>query len=257
MKKRTLVTADPLEVVVLPTERIPLDEIDDNPIQPPNRTDAIDGLVEDVRTTSIIAPLLLVKKVTRYTLIDGHRRKAVAARLKFPSVPAIVMESDLPATYLFLLFNRSIRNVNPAQLFFAWAHETTDGRMRFLERMPRPTRRNIEELIKIFGEPDVLRLADGIFAPHTVHWIKLARMLITNFEFEAPPLRKIGRWVIEHDEAGVVNLTKRRPDLDKKHVRQLLDAIVANRKLAKQDLIGKRRVRKTRPAAAPLRAVGA
>ena len=78
-----------------PGERVAelsVDEVRPNPWQPRREIsdEALEGLVESIRTNGVLQPIVVRKLSTGYELIAGERRWRAARRAGFAQVPAIV-----------------------------------------------------------------------------------------------------------------------------------------------------------------------
>lgn len=210
-------------------ESVETQDLDRNMVQSPTREEAgIEALVNDFKQTGFIQPLIVVKKVRRYTIIDGHRRRAAALKLGLERLPAIVLDSDLPATFLFLILNRDSKQVSAAQMYFAWAHEQ-GPRGKFLELVSKQTQRNIKSMVRIFGEARAVALADGTLSPHISQFIDDARRLMTTYHLDPVEDKRVGEWIIKHKMSNAVNRLRRSTEVKSKDVQALRKAILFDR----------------------------
>jgi ParB family chromosome partitioning protein len=83
-------------VASLPSDTIPVGNIDANPWQPRSVIDngALAELAESLREHGLVQPIVVRQQGDRYQLIAGQRRLAAAKRVGWPSILARVLEVD-------------------------------------------------------------------------------------------------------------------------------------------------------------------
>ena len=95
---------------------IPIDQIQPNPLQP--RTDfnqaELSGLVDSLRTSGLLQPILVRRHDSSFQIIAGERRWRAARQAGLQSIPAIVREaSDKDMLELALIENLQRSDLNP------------------------------------------------------------------------------------------------------------------------------------------------
>lgn len=97
---------------------IPVEQIERNPFQPRKKfdEDSLAELVESVRASGVLQPLLVRPKDKGYELIAGERRLRAASEAGLKRVPARVMEiSDEQALEIALVENLQREDLNPVE----------------------------------------------------------------------------------------------------------------------------------------------
>lgn len=97
---------------------IPIDSIERNPYQPRSDFDpeTLKELVESIRTSGVLQPLLVRRKQKGYELIAGERRLLAATEAGLKKIPARIMDiSDEEALELALVENLQREDLNPIE----------------------------------------------------------------------------------------------------------------------------------------------
>ncbi len=103
--------------------RIPIDRIDPNPVQPRRafQTDSLHQLAESILQHGIIQPLVVRPNGTRYQLVAGERRWRAARIAGMKDVPAVIQEiSDDHLLEITLIENVQREDLNPIELAMAF-----------------------------------------------------------------------------------------------------------------------------------------
>ena len=95
---------------------IPIDQIQPNPLQP--RTDfnqaELSGLVDSLRTSGLLQPILVRRHDSSFQIIAGERRWRAAQQAGLQSIPAIIREAhDTDMLELALIENIQRSDLNP------------------------------------------------------------------------------------------------------------------------------------------------
>ena len=95
---------------------VPVDRIRENPFQPRKQMvpEALEDMVQSIRTHGILGPLLLRRVGSQYELIAGERRLRAARQAGLKVVPAVVKEmvNDQDALELALIENLQREDLN-------------------------------------------------------------------------------------------------------------------------------------------------
>lgn len=98
------------------TLNIPIDRIRENPFQPRKHMapEALEDMVQSIRTHGVLGPLLLRRVGNQYELIAGERRLRAARQAGLKIVPAVVKEmvNDQDALELALVENLQREDLN-------------------------------------------------------------------------------------------------------------------------------------------------
>jgi ParB family chromosome partitioning protein len=97
---------------------IPIDRISPNPHQPRKQFEpqALDELVESIRTRGVLQPVLVRKSAAGYELIAGERRWRAATQAGLKEIPALVKEAGKEESLvLALVENLQRENLNPIE----------------------------------------------------------------------------------------------------------------------------------------------
>ena len=103
---------------------IPLKQIQPNPLQPRADIDSsqLTGLVDSMRTSGILQPILVRRHDSSFQIIAGERRWRAARQAGLQSIPAIVREaSDKDLLELALIENLQRSDLNPIDRASAYA----------------------------------------------------------------------------------------------------------------------------------------
>ncbi len=98
--------------------RIPISQIDPNPLQPRSIFDAerLHDLSNSIKTNGIIQPILVRRRADRYELIAGERRLRAAKLAELADVPAIVQDyADNQLLQVALIENIQREDLNPIE----------------------------------------------------------------------------------------------------------------------------------------------
>lgn len=183
-------------------EFLALASLDMNPVQPPLRSieAAIQSLKIRVLVSHIITPILVVQKGSRYVIVDGHRRYAVALALGLTGIPAIILQ-DVDPIDMFIDLGYATKNFTGPTWFTIWAKCGNDNDER-LKRCSSDIRKKIVKMVKVFGRGRAVDLAlEGRVSPGAADLIvKLYEKRLTDLLEQIPPvtLRETGEWVLKH-----------------------------------------------------------
>lgn len=104
-------------------QQIPADKLlpfEGHPFQV-REDDALDELMESIRTHGVLSPLLARPKGERYELVSGHRRRLAALKLGLKELPVLVRDmSDDEAVILMVDSNLQRENLLPSEKAFAY-----------------------------------------------------------------------------------------------------------------------------------------
>ena len=119
LPSRTAPVADPpLPAAVEPTQEVPIELIDANPLQPRRQFEQnkLDELAQSIRWNGIIQPLVVRKVGQRYQLVAGERRWRAAKLAELARVPVVIRE--IPEERLLeitLIENIQREDLNPVE----------------------------------------------------------------------------------------------------------------------------------------------
>lgn len=125
------------------TNRIAIDQIDPNPMQPRRvfQADALRELADSIRQHGIIQPLVVRKSGARFQLVAGERRWRAARIAELSEVPVVVQEiPDERLLEITLIENVQREDLNPIEFGMA------------LERMARELNISHEEIGRRTGK---------------------------------------------------------------------------------------------------------
>jgi ParB family chromosome partitioning protein len=103
--------------------RIPIDQIDPNPVQPRRvfQTDSLHQLADSILQHGIIQPLVVRPSGSRYQLVAGERRWRAARIAGIKEVPAVIQNvSDDRLLEITLIENVQREDLNPIELAMAF-----------------------------------------------------------------------------------------------------------------------------------------
>jgi ParB family chromosome partitioning protein len=103
--------------------RIPIDQIDPNPVQPRRvfQSDSLHQLADSILQHGIIQPLVLRRSGIRYQLVAGERRWRAARIAGVTDVPAVIQDiSDDRLLEITLIENVQREDLNPIELAMAF-----------------------------------------------------------------------------------------------------------------------------------------
>ena len=95
---------------------IPLDQIQPNPLQPRSTIDpdSLTGLVDSLRTSGLLQPILVRRHNDTFQIIAGERRWRAAQQARLNTIPAIVREaSEKDMIEIALIENIQRSDLNP------------------------------------------------------------------------------------------------------------------------------------------------
>ncbi len=144
-------------------------------------------LVESVKQTGILEPLLVRKKEGKYVLIAGHRRLAAAKEAGCELVPTRILDvNDTEATEIQIIENLQRRNLTPLEEAEAYVHLADQGQKQPIwnhvgvKQLPEAIfKQRVALVAKAVGKPiryvtQVLRLVE---LPKQVKvWIKQGKL---------------------------------------------------------------------------------
>jgi ParB family transcriptional regulator, chromosome partitioning protein len=171
--------------------RIPIGDIDPNPLQPRTvfQADRLQELAQSIREHGIIQPLIVRFAGSRYQLVAGERRWRAAKLAGLAQVPVIVQDyADDRLMEITLIENIQREDLNPievAQAFDRLAHEHQLSHEQIAQRTgkDRTTVTNMLRLLRLPGDIQVLlaehRLSMGharaiLALPTPEHQLQLA-----------------------------------------------------------------------------------
>ena len=126
---RPLAAVAPVPAIEETSSRIPIDQIDANPVQPRRvfQQEPLHQLADSIRQHGIIQPLVVRRSGERYQLVAGERRWRAAKLAGLTEIPAVVQEiSDDHLLEITLIENIQREDLNPIELAIAldrMAHE--------------------------------------------------------------------------------------------------------------------------------------
>ncbi len=95
-------------------EKIPLNIIDPNPLQPRSDLGELSELVNSIKEKGVLEPILVRKKEQRYEIISGERRFRAAVEAGFKEIPCIEVDvSDNEALEIALIENLQRKDLTP------------------------------------------------------------------------------------------------------------------------------------------------
>jgi ParB family chromosome partitioning protein len=144
--------------------RIPIDEIDPNPLQPRStfQADRLAELAQSIREHGIIQPLIVRSAVGRYQLVAGERRWRAAKIAGLSQVPVIVQDyADDLIMEVALIENIQREDLNPIEVAHAFerlAHDHKLSHEQIAERTgkDRTTITNMLRLLRLPGDIQLL-----------------------------------------------------------------------------------------------------
>ena len=144
--------------------RIPIDEIDPNPLQPRStfQADRLAELAQSIREHGIIQPLIVRSAVGRYQLVAGERRWRAAKIAGLSQVPVIVQDyADDLIMEVALIENIQREDLNPIEVAHAFERLARDHKLsheQIAERTgkDRTTITNMLRLLRLPGDIQLL-----------------------------------------------------------------------------------------------------
>lgn len=176
---------------------LPLDAIEPNPSNPPDRmTPAANrGLTKSVRGIGLQYPILVSKKdgaePTKYVIIDGHRRYSVYVSENRDDIPCIVAEGNLGQLYADV--NASTRPLTGSDWAIVYV---TGGTVP-----PGRTRNNLIKLSQLVGNDVIRQMADAGIRPGIYNTAQQVCRHAYKGETD-DQLRQIVQWLVKHRQAA-------------------------------------------------------
>ena len=144
--------------------RIPIDEIDPNPLQPRSsfQADRLAELAQSIREHGIIQPLIVRSAVGRYQLVAGERRWRAAKIAGLSQVPVIVQDyADDRLMEVALIENIQREDLNPIEVAHAFERLVRDHKLsheQIAQRTgkDRTTITNMLRLLRLPGDIQLL-----------------------------------------------------------------------------------------------------
>jgi len=144
--------------------RIPIDEIDPNPLQPRSsfQADRLAELAQSIREHGIIQPLIVRFAVGRYQLVAGERRWRAAKIAGLSQVPVIVQDyADDRLMEVALIENIQREDLNPIEVAHAFERLVRDHKLsheQIAQRTgkDRTTITNMLRLLRLPGDIQLL-----------------------------------------------------------------------------------------------------
>ncbi len=144
--------------------RIPIDEIDPNPLQPRSsfQADRLAELAQSIREHGIIQPLIVRSAAGRYQLVAGERRWRAAKIAGLSQVPVIVQDyADDRLMEVALIENIQREDLNPIEVAHAFERLVRDHKLsheQIAQRTgkDRTTITNMLRLLRLPGDIQLL-----------------------------------------------------------------------------------------------------
>ena len=144
--------------------RIPIDEIDPNPLQPRSsfQADRLAELAQSIREHGIIQPLIVRSAAGRYQLVAGERRWRAAKIAGLSQVPVIVQDyADDRLMEVALIENIQREDLNPIEVAHAFERLVRDHKLsheQIAQRTgkDRTTVTNMLRLLRLPGDIQLL-----------------------------------------------------------------------------------------------------
>ncbi|MBI5037707.1 MAG: ParB/RepB/Spo0J family partition protein [Candidatus Kerfeldbacteria bacterium] len=148
--------------------QIPIDQIKPNPQQPRHQFDhdALDDLIQSIKTHGIIQPLVVIRVGSGYQLIAGERRLRAAKMLDKQKVPAVVRSaSEQQQLELALVENVQRQNLNPIDKAIGYQRLIDEFSMtqEAVAKQVGQSRAAVANAVRLLALPQPMRdaLADG------------------------------------------------------------------------------------------------
>jgi len=185
--------------------KLRLDALQDNPVQPPNRTTGSDmkDLIADVRENGIVNPPYVAQIGDEYVKIDGHRRAEAWKALGHTDIQCRVIKANsmTEAEAAFARINRVVKRITGRHWFYGWA--AASNREAFLRALTKGQATRIRNFVKLFGVEESEAYARKSLDPCMLNYVYVANRFITQY-VDAPSLKQIGRWIIAHNAVTVI-----------------------------------------------------
>lgn len=215
---------------------------------PPSRTtnSAISGLLHNVLVNGMLSPVHGVcvvncKDLTcrhQVNLGDGHRRKLIAERLGFAELWC-VLHRDIELADLWSKLSTDTRRCGSLEWLYAWMK--LPGRQ--LESfVPESQAKDIELGLRYLGhEKNNLQVfLDSNTSPHVAHAVNFLYKQFEGLKLkkkDMPTKRAVMLWTIEHRVGSLLDVIRRSPKLERKHIEFLLQKMRTNLPVSLTELI--------------------
>jgi len=168
-------------------------------LQPDVRTDTarLSSLNSQIRN-QILHPIAVVpSKNGLYTIADGHRRREIASRRGWATVPCQIYYG-ISAEDLWVVLNAGTARLSGKHWFTGWAKCAQKERKHFLGLANKTIRGSIERMVHVFGEKRAEEIALFEWVPpHAAHHIGVIYQLLLKYcKDKAPTERQVGEWLL-------------------------------------------------------------
>lgn len=213
-----------------------MDDLLDNPIQPPWRTFTDDKsklLRRTIEEDGQIDPIYVAsvpKYPGKFVKINGHRRCSIMVDLGFSTVVARIVKAKslTEAEQMFININAGNKAMRGNDRFYSWAK--SDDRELYISKLTKDHRREIDAMIQVFGTERCEELATrepkGTGPSVGRHVLDLHRQFKLD-ELSSPKMKSTGEWMLYHSETTDVMLAMRRGK--KTDLKRIISCIKANR----------------------------
>ncbi len=121
--QRPVSSMSPTAAPPMPTNSLPIDAIDANPLQPRSifQPERLTELADSIKENGVIQPVIVRRKGDRYELIAGERRWRAARQAGLASVPVVVQDiADEKLLQISLIENIQREDLNPIEIAQAY-----------------------------------------------------------------------------------------------------------------------------------------
>lgn len=202
---RTPTVATPAKRSNVTLVKLLLENLIDNPVQPPNRTTGADmeDLIADIREKGIVNPPYVALLGSEYYKLDGHRRCAAWEKLGHRDVMCRVIRvsSMSEIETHFVTINRVVKKMSGRQWFYGWA--VSAARAAYLKALTKGQARRIAEFVKVFGVDESVGYAKTGLDPCILNYVYVANRFLS-FHLPAPSMKHIGRWIVANKATWTV-----------------------------------------------------
>jgi ParB family chromosome partitioning protein len=224
--------------------RIPIDDIDPNPLQPRTvfQADRLQELAQSIREHGIIQPLIVRAAGSRYQLIAGERRWRAARLAGLAQVPVIIQDyADDRLMEITLIENIQREDLNPievAQAFDRLAREHQLSHEQIAQRTgkDRTTVTNMLRLLRLPADIQVLLAEHRLSMGHARALLALPTpeiqlQLAERAAAEGLSVRQVERFVQKATETREAKPDKKEvePDPNVKAAIQELERVLGTR----------------------------
>ena len=159
----TPTVAAPAVPVDVPITKLPIQQIEPNPLQPRNAFDPakLAELSQSIQVNGIIQPLIVRRHGNGYQLVAGERRWRAAKIAGLAEVPVVVQElSDAKVMEVALIENIQREDLNPLEVALAFQHLIVELDLSHEEvgRRTGKDRSTITNMLRILRLPADLQL---------------------------------------------------------------------------------------------------